>query len=860
MRATVCRLLFVVCLIHLFGTSRAQLPPISNSADIYMQLKKLNMLGSVLYIAAHPDDENNALLPYLAKEKQYRTGYLSLTRGDGGQNLIGSEQGIELGMIRTQELLAARRVDGAEQFFTRAYEFGFSKNSAEALHFWDRKKVLSDVVWVIRNFQPDVIITRFPGDARAGHGHHSASSIIANEAFAAAADPKQFPEQFAYGVKPWQAKRILWNTLSFGNTNTTSDDQLKIDIGGYNPLLGKSYGELGGEARSMHKSQGEGRPRRRGPSFEYFTATGGDLPKATLMDGITTDWSRLPGGGKVQSMLNDVIAHYDFAQPELSVPALVALYKTMSALPESYWRNRKLAETQSIIENCSGLFTEMVAPEQYFVTGDTARVSFSLNNRAGVDAMLRHVKLVTDIFFDLERDQKTGSPMDRALFFNPVVLDTAISVTLAKNQNAGFSFSFINRHLPTQPYWVEGAIQNGLFNVSDQYRIGDAENPAPYTAVYTVEIAGQSFDIHRDIRYKYVDAAKGEVYQPVTVVPPLTFVISPDVVLTNIEPATSPVLKFTYKSNFNGDNIPVTLRTGQSSANAIFTDSVFSFRRNEVKTVSVPVRKIFTPGQPSSIAASFLLKRNGHNEVYDLNQNTIAYDHIPTINYFSHNRITVIDDKIITKGHRVGYIAGAGDKVPDALVQMGYDVSFISEADITDAHLKQFDAIVTGIRAYNIFEYLTNRNEVLNRYVQNGGNLIIQYMKTNQVGNHRIKAGPYPFSISSGLRVTEEDAKVNFLLPLHPVLNYPNKISDKDFEGWVQERSTYEVDQADPHFEMPLGMNDTGEKQGTGSLAIAKYGKGNVAYVGLVLFRQLPAGIPGSYKILANLIALQKNN
>jgi len=319
------KLLFTI---FAFGTSFysvSQSPKIYSSSDILLQLNKLNVLGSVLYVGAHPDDENNSLLPYLANEKLYRTAYLSLTRGDGGQNLIGDEQGIELGLIRTQELLAARRVDGAEQYFTRAYEFGFSKSAKEALRIWDSEKVLSDVVWVIRQFQPDVIIKRFPGDERAGHGHHAASAILADEAFTAAADPKKFPEQFNYGVRPWQATRIMWNTFNFGNTNTTSEDQLKIDIGGYNSLIGKSYGEMGGEARTMHKSQGEGRPRRRGQSFEYFTTTGGQPAKNNLMDGVVIDWSRIKGGEAITAMVNSIIHDYQPGAPENSVPALIKL-------------------------------------------------------------------------------------------------------------------------------------------------------------------------------------------------------------------------------------------------------------------------------------------------------------------------------------------------------------------------------------------------------------------------------------------------------------------------------------------------------------------------------------------------------
>ena len=255
---------------------RSQAPKSYTSSEILLQLKKLNVLGSVLYIAAHPDDENTRLLAYLANEKLYRTGYLSLTRGDGGQNLIGDEQAVDLGLIRTQELLAARRIDGAEQFFSRAFDFGYSKNPEEAMRFWGHDKILSDVVWVIRKFRPDVIITRFPTTGEGGHGHHTASAILAGEAFDAAADPTKFPEQLKQGVSVWQAKRILWNTFNFGGANTQSEDQLKLECGDYNPVLGKSYGEIAAASRSQHKSQGFGVPAQRGSVIEYFKTIKGE--------------------------------------------------------------------------------------------------------------------------------------------------------------------------------------------------------------------------------------------------------------------------------------------------------------------------------------------------------------------------------------------------------------------------------------------------------------------------------------------------------------------------------------------------------------------------------------------------------
>src|SRR6201996_6189471 len=296
------RIKIVIVFLFLARLASAQTAPPADMVSIEQNLKKLDVLGSVLYVAAHPDDENTRLLAYLAQEKHYRTGYLSMTRGDGGQNLIGNEQGELLGLIRTQELLAARRVDGAEQFFTRANDFGFSKGPDETLKIWDREKVLGDVVWVIRKFKPDVIICRFPTTGEGGHGHHTSSAILAQEAFPFAADPQLFPEQLQY-VKPWQAKRLLWNTFNFGTTNTTAEDQFKVDVGVYNPVLGKGYGEIAADSRSNHKTQGFGSAKQRGESYEYFKTILGDAPKDDLMDGINTTWGRVKDGDAIAATL-----------------------------------------------------------------------------------------------------------------------------------------------------------------------------------------------------------------------------------------------------------------------------------------------------------------------------------------------------------------------------------------------------------------------------------------------------------------------------------------------------------------------------------------------------------------------------
>ena len=740
----------------------------NNSAAIFTQLKQMEVLGSVLYIAAHPDDENNAFLPYLTKERRYRTAYLSLTRGDGGQNLIGKEQGIELGLIRTQELLAARMQDGAEQYFSTAYEFGYSKSAKEALAIWDHQKVLSDVVWVIRKFQPDIIITRFPGDARAGHGHHAASSIIAQEAYTAAADTNMFPEQFKYGVQPWKAKRILWNTFNFGTVNTTNDNQLKIEVGGYNPTIGKSYGEIGAEARTMHKSQGEGRPRRRGSYFEFFQHLNGDTAKMDIMDGVVTNWSRLNAPG-IQSKIQQIISAYKIDQPASIVSSLVQLYQEVNTLPESHWKAYQQNLIQSTIESASGLLVEATTTRQQVVPESELTIQVLVNQRSNLNTSLKKMQLLSDQI---------------------AIKDSLLNIKLVNNQNQQLAYSF---KVPatqaiSQPYWLVSPKTEGMFVVKDQTMVGKAENDAPFSILLNYTIEGQLFQKQFPVQYKYVDLTKGDVYQPIVVLPK-----------KEVAPIKSVALVPT------NSNLPLPK----------FEEGIF--------------------------------------------HKTIQYDHIPAQTYFQEASIQVVKVDIKKQGKKVGYIDGAGDAIPEALEQLGYEVVQLKESDLTPAHLKGLDAIVVGIRAYNMYAYLSDKQAVLNEYIANGGNLIVQYLKSNQVGTQNIKIGPYPFTVNSGRRVTEENAKVTFVLSNHPVLNFPNKISDQDFNNWVQERSTYQAENIDARFQTPIQMSDTGEAPSLGSLLITPFGKGNFAYVSLALFRQLPAGNPGAYKLFANLLSLPKN-
>lgn len=814
---------------------KAQAPAIYNSNDIYLQLKKLNVLGSVLYFAAHPDDENTRLLAYFSKEKQYRTGYLSLTRGDGGQNLIGDEQGIELGMIRTQELLAARRIDGAEQFFSTAIDFGFSKNATEALSIWNHDKILSDAVWVIRKFRPDVIITRFPGDARAGHGHHWASALLANEAFKAAADSTRFPEQFAQGVQPWQAKRILWNTFNFGGNNTTSNDQFTIDIGGFNALLGQSYGEIAAESRSQHKSQGFGVSRQRGQAIEYFTLTGGAPVQDSLMDGINTTWERVPNGKQIEAKINSIISHYNFEHPEYSVDSLVALHKTLAAMPPGYWINKKMDEISNIIVACSGLFIEATTSKPFAVIGEVLPVNFFIDKRNNDAVSLTRIQI--DAF------------------------DTTVNQPLATNTNVN-----ITKQLPvtpnkplSQPYWLEAPSEKGYFTVANQQLIGKAENDAAYQAVFHLTVNGYPLQITKPVQYKYTDAIKGEQYEPLAVIAPFSVSATPGIALLNVQPANGkapdPLLRFTFKSYINAPNLPVTISALQDSKVVFKKDTVINAEVGKEYSFSQNLSKLYSKDGDGFIKTVLDIKRSNGTARYETYLRNIHYDHIPDIHYTLQDNIHIVPEEIKTRGKNIGYIVGAGDKVPQALEQMGYEVKLLGENDITTANLAHFDAVIAGVRAYNLHGWLPAKYDILMNYIKQGGNYIVQYNQLDLVAN---TIGPYPFTIGR-TRVTDENAEVRFLQPQSSVLNFPNKITSKDFKGWVQERSTYHAQDFDSHYTAPLGMHDPGEPESNGSLIVAPYGKGNFVYDGLVFFRELPAGVAGAYRLMANLIALPQN-
>ncbi|MBW1298743.1 PIG-L family deacetylase [Aquimarina litoralis] len=831
------KLLFVIALSAIsIYTAEAQRPEKPNSVQIHEAIKKLNFLGSVLYVAAHPDDENTRLISYMANAVKARTAYLSLTRGDGGQNLIGPEIRELLGVIRTQELLAARNTDGGEQIFTRANDFGFSKHPDETLAIWDKKEVLDDVIWAIRKFQPDVIINRFnhrtPGTT---HGHHTTSAMLSVEAFDLVADPTVYPEQLKH-VQPWQPKRLFFNTSWWfygSRKNFEKADKskfLEFDTGVYYSNLGLSNTEIASLSRSQHKSQGFGSTGVRGKQKEYVELIKGDLPKdkTNIFDGIDTSWNRIKGGKAIGDILYDVEKNFDFRNPSASINQLVKAYQLIQQLEDQHWKTIKTKEIKAIIAASTGLYLEAAATDPYTTANSEVTVKIEAINRSSVPIGLKSVDIAT-----------IGSSVT-----------PDISLEVNKRTNLELKGKIVAETQNTTPYWLNNKATLGMYSVANQKLIGNPETKHQTEAVFYIEIGGTIIPYSKDVIYKTNDPVKGEVYKPFEIVPAISASIADKVII--------------YANDLSKE-IPITIKASEANLNGTVTlahpngwkvtPESFDFnltQKGEEKIVT------FTVTPPSNQSEGFISPQikltNG--KTYSDEVITIDYDHIPfqTVILPSETKVVRLDIK--KKGQNIGYIEGAGDVVPESLQQIGYQVTTISPESISQKTLEPFDAIVVGIRAYNTVEELKFGQKYLLEYVKNGGNLVIQY-NTNRRLKVTDNLGPYPLKLSRD-RVTDENAAIKLLAKDHAVLNTPNKITNKDFEGWVQERGLYFPNEWSNEYTPIIAANDKGESSKKGALLVAKYGKGYYVYTGLSFFREFPAGVSGAYRLFANMLSLGK--
>lgn len=817
----------------------AQTPESWSSSRILLELKKLQQVGSVLYIAAHPDDENTRLISYLVNEKCLRTGYLSLTRGDGGQNLIGSEQGVELGLIRTQELLAARRVDGGEQYFTRAYDFGYSKTPAETFDKWNHDSLLADVVWVIRNFKPDVIITRFPTDGRGGHGHHTASAILAEEAFDAAADSTKFPEQLKY-VSVWKTRRMYTNGINrFFDPKADMSGYIKLDVGGFNPLLGKSYGEVSAESRSMHKSQGFGSARQRGEILEYFKPIKGDTANyKDIFEGIDFTWNRVNGAKNISKLIDQSISKFDINNPSSIVPILekieTELITKNLATPYSY----KLNQLENIALQASGVFIDLNCSESSVTAGVPTKVTFTAINRSNQKITISKLML-------------PGVLKNKSEAF----IDTLINAELKPNQILSFNTyinpGFTNQSIQfSQPFWLK-TMPDGLFHFGSPTQILYPEK-AFYTNATVIGYfpANASFTKTVKIQYRWVDPEKGELYRPVVITPPVLLKMDQEVfTFTDVKTKPITVTVKASKDSLSG-NLHLNLPSHWNSEPSNQTFIIKKKGEEQSFTFMVTAPDFDAEGDVLAVA-------DIKGTSYSKDMHEIKYDHIPVQTWFPDAKARVIKFSVVKQKQKIGYIPGAGDEVQTCLTQLGYNVVTITDEMLKNGDLNVYETIITGVRAYNTNELLSVKKQKLMEYVKQGGNLLVQYNTNSFAGPMKSDLGPYPFKITRD-RVTDENAEITFLLPDHPVLNTPNVINSKDFKGWIQERGIYFAGDIDSSYQCPISFNDKGEKPNKGSLIIAPYGKGNFIYTGLVFFRELPAGVPGAYRLMVNLIEYKR--
>jgi LmbE family N-acetylglucosaminyl deacetylase len=819
-------LLVCFCFVGAFP-ARAQ-RDLAGAAQIEQTLQELNVVSSALMIAAHPDDENTAVLAYLARGRHVRTGYLSLTRGEGGQNLIGPKQGDLLGLIRTQELLAARRIDGAEQFFTRAIDFGFSKTSSETLDKWGREKILSDVVWTVRRFRPDIIILRFSGTPRDGHGQHQVSAILGKEAFTAAADPQRFPEQLRY-VQPWQAKRVVWNVFAFTRQQEQEAakirDRVEIDAGDFNPVLGKSYAEIAGISRSMHRSQGMGAAERRGPARNAFVAVAGEPAQKDIFDGIDLTWSRISGGADIGRRISQAIAKLEPEHPERIIPELLSLRPLIAAVHDPVAAG-KLGQLDEAIAQCAGLWLDAEADRYAVIPGDAVKVKLTALNRSTfrfdpVTAMV-------------------GSP---GAYYRTADLSPA---PLAYNQPAEATVPYtIPADRPySQPFWLAKPKQGDTYTIDDQRLIGLADTLPVLEARFRLAAAGEQIDLSRPVRFRYVDHVQGELTRPLTVVPPVAVNLTESVRMFPQAAARNIHVRVQLNQDEAAGEVKLEVPAGWSAQPAGRPFNLHG--RGEQQELAFEIR----PPGADAIAQLRAVAHVGGREI-DRGMTVISYPHFPIQTVFppADEKLVRADIKVLAG--EVGYIMGAGDEMPEALRQLGCDVTLLTATDLDGRNLAEFDAIVAGVRAYNVRTDLRANHYRLLDYVRDGGTYIVQY---NTEPERLPQIGPYPITISHD-RVSVEDAPVTFLNPADPLLHQPNEITPRDFEGWVQERGLYFASKWDPKYQAVVESHDPGEPPRPGGMLYTRYGKGIYIFSAYSWFRELPAGVPGAYRVFANMLS-----
>lgn len=816
---------FTLCMSLLIGSLvMAQDHELKSTTEVYKDLAKLERGLRVLYLAAHPDDENTRLISWLENSQHIETAYLSLTRGQGGQNLIGDEKGDGLGVIRTYELLEARKVDGGEQFFTRAVDFGYSKSATESFAKWGREEVLSDVIYVIRKFRPHVIITRFPPTRRAGHGHHEASAILAEEAFEKAGMGDVFPEQFEQ-VQPWRPMTLYFNSSSWWRQelDTMTVEQLRaekihrVNIGEFDPLTGLGINEIASLARSKHRCQAFGTSRDRGERFEYLQLVKGDWTD-DLFESMKGMWYRAP---EHKAAIRSVIDAYDFTDPAANLASVNQLIIPKISQRSLWAEDKDIAivreQLDAIRQNLLGVRLEVYADKEPVVAGEDYPVTVEAYNAGKESAEIR---------------------------FKHTLIDT--SFTLEPGKRITWKEELRSMEESSCPYWLRKP-HGDLYVFGSKEERGLAQlidEQIPFTVKAAGDVMKGSTTVHR----RWRDRSIGEIEQPMLFVPALT--VTPSIKSMVIPVGQEMQFEIEIVSHQSMKNCTPGFQSIPGWEIEIVDGGAKALTTGQAARLTVKVK----PGADAK-AADLMLAVGTPNGKADQMVTNITYDHIPNKVIHEPAKVRLVPLNLDVPGGKVLYIEGSGDEVDEAMELIGYEVDRRSLSGITVDDLQSYKAVVTGIRAYNRNDDLKAYHPVLMNYVQQGGNMIVMYNTTYDLKLEQI--GPYPLQLSRE-RVTEEGAKANLLKAKHPVFNTPNAISQADFDGWVQERGLYFAGEWDKKYTPLIAWRDSGEEEDAqGGLLVSDYGSGHYFYTGISFFRELPAGVPGAYRLFVNMIEYQ---
>lgn len=832
--------------------TNAQIKPVYDQGALGLGrlLKRLNTTASAMMIGAHPDDEDTALLAYLARGENARTAYLSLTRGDGGQNIIGPELGEALGVIRTEELLQARKLDGAEQYFTRAYDYGFSKTLDEAKSKWDEKIVLCDAVRAIRSFRPMVVIAQFTGTPSDGHGQHQFSGYFAPIAVKAAADSTQCAD----AGPVWSVKKF------YVRHRGANEPTLRIDTGRYDPMLGRSYFEIAMEARSQHRTQEQGVLELKGPFFSTIDLAGAGKasPESSIFASLDTSIRGIEIAGgesstrfnelaeKVEKSATQALEQFDIREPAKILPILIEGFNAASeaiantrSLGTKAVMEQKQGEFLAAIKAAAGIQIDALSDSETVVPGAAFATAVRVFYPAGSPVTVKSVNIMTPKGWSVNRTEAAPQSQGQQIRRE------------SPNFAANFNLSVASDAVPTQPYWLARPRQGDLFSWNN-----GPEQTLPFQApVATAEISltagGKDIVIRQPVEYRYADDIRGELRRPLVVVPALSVSLDQSLLIVTRGPRqTQKNIAVTVTNNAAtpvSGKIELALPNGWTAVG----DPAFRLDKKG-ESASIPFI-VKVPANP--LAGTFRINASAKasDSAYGQTMRTIAYPHIQTHRMYNdaEAKANVIDLK--TTAAKIGYIAGSGDRVPEAIKQMGYSVETIDERTLASGDLSKYDVIVVGIRAYQVRQDIVANNKRLMDFANAGGTLIVQYQLPGYTQQNLA-----PFPAQQGPRVSDELAKVTILETTNPIFNSPNKITEKDFEGWVQERNLYNFSTMDAKYSGLLESHDANEAENKGGLVVADVGKGKYIYCSYSLFRQLPAGVPGAYRLLANMLAYSR--